>query len=459
MAGYYLPLPGAEIKNALVDFSPINNGLETLRDQKNTNRNALMQQRQLDNADKRLSMDQESHAQSMKTSGLDYSTKLAQRSAGIAQMVMSEKDPARKAQLTERMYAMHPDYKANLQNAGLDPNDHDGVANFVIAQARGYVDPLERQAKELGIQAQRSSIATNDLQRQQLQMKIDQERNFSKMFDGIGQPQQPTSSRTSLPGDGAGRFASPGLTQAAPQPRQGQNAIQAAVAKLSPDKQVAFKLAWQSGERDSAIKMLQNSTEGLGPYKGAKEKADVEEGLRKEYAGIAKPYFEVRDAYARVNQSAQTPSPAGDLALIFNYMKMLDPGSVVREAEFATAARAGSYGDIIQAQVNRIASGERLTDAMRKDFVSQAQGLMSRQEKQYLKTQEQYRGIAKRVGVTPENVMIDFTSPAEETAPPPDQNANPAKGGTVSPRDEAEYRSLPSGTAYIDPEGNTRVKP
>jgi hypothetical protein len=426
MPNYYTPLPGAEIRNALVDFSGINNGLDSLRQAKQDQfRNALMQ-KESTRADQRMTMDQETHGQNMKTAAVNYDKLLADRSAGIAQMALSEKDPTRRAGIMERMYSMHPEYKSNLAKYGLNPEDHAGVANFVIAQARGYQDPLDKRAKEVGIQAQQSSIAMHDLQRQQLQMKIDQERSFNKMFDNIGQPQgQPPSG--AAPTEGAARFAAPALAQQPTQP-QAQNGLQAAYAKLSPEKQAAFKLAWQSGERDKAISMISSATDGLGPYKGAKEVADVEEGMRKEYAQLAKPYFEVRDAYTRINQSAKDPSAAGDLALIFNYMKMLDPGSVVREGEFATAQNAAGIPDRIRNLWNKALNGERLNENQRKDFVGQSRGLMTRQERQYHKIQEQFRGIAKRRQIDPQNVIIDFTAPPED-AVPPNTNATPPPAG------------------------------
>ena len=94
--------------------------------------------------------------------------------------------------------------------------------------------------------------------------------------------------------------------------------------------------------------------------------------LRKEFLTQSKEYQKVRDSYTRVVGSTMDPSPAGDLSLIFNYMKMLDPGSVVRESEFATAAATGSYGQRIQASVQRVLSGERLASKMRADFVGKA---------------------------------------------------------------------------------------
>lgn len=291
--------------------------------------------------------------------------------------------------------------------------------NRKMAEEQLRMMPLEYKAK-LG------QVDFNNLQTQQLRQKMEQDKATNAMFASLvsspnnssphGKPLAP-----SVQQDGPGKFSPSmslvGDSQEAPTPPP-QSTLQSIYAQLSPEKQTAFKLAWQSGQKDEAIGILKASTDGLGPYKGAKEMSDVSEGLRKEYATIAKPYFEVRDAYARVNESAKDPSPAGDLALLFNYMKMLDPGSVVRESEFATAARAGSLPDVIQAQANRVLSGERLTSGMRNDFVNKAHGLMVRQQNQYQKIQTQYSNIAKRMKIDPQNVIIDFTAPPEESAPP-----------------------------------------
>lgn len=146
-------------------------------------------------------------------------------------------------------------------------------------------------------------------------------------------------------------------------------------------------------------------------FKDPKQVADVEEGLRKEFAALAKPYFEMRDAFGRIEQSTKSPSPAGDIALIFNFMKMLDPGSVVREGEFATAQNAAGVPDRIVNVYNRMLKGERLNPNQRQDFVSQSRGLMQRQERQYQGIQKQYSDIAKRTGVNPDNTIVNFSAP------------------------------------------------
>src|SRR3990172_3435846 len=60
---------------------------------------------------------------------------------------------------------------------------------------------------------------------------------------------------------------------------------------------------------------------------GGTSKFDAEQSLRKEFTAQSKVFIDVRDSFARIEASSQNPSAAGDLSLIFNYMKMLDPAS------------------------------------------------------------------------------------------------------------------------------------
>ena len=173
----------------------------------------------------------------------------------------------------------------------------------------------------------------------------------------------------------------------------------------------------QTEEASSRAEVARAKAAGVHAGLEPGDRLKAEEALRKEYANLAKPYFEVRDAYSRVEQAASQPSAAGDLALIFNYMKMLDPGSVVREGEFATAQNAAGVPDRIRNLYNRLLSGERLNPAQREDFVSQARGLFQRQERQYQAIQNQYRDIAERAGLDVRNVIIDYGIPPQPQIP------------------------------------------
>jgi hypothetical protein len=100
---------------------------------------------------------------------------------------------------------------------------------------------------------------------------------------------------------------------------------------------------------------------------------------------------QIASSWSRVQGAFKEPSAAGDLSLIFGYMKMLDPGSTVREGEFANAQNAGGIPDRVQAQYNRIASGERLSEGQRADFFKQAQNVVKGQFERQRDIDEQFR--------------------------------------------------------------------
>jgi len=149
--------------------------------------------------------------------------------------------------------------------------------------------------------------------------------------------------------------------------------------------------------------------------KESKEKPDK---LRKEFIQQSKTFVDVQDAHRRVVSSAEDPSAAGDLALIFNYMKILDPGSVVREGEFATAQNSQGVPERIRAKYNQVMSGERLGEGARRDFVKRAGMMFEKQKQTHVKLRGEYDRIAKNMGIEPSNVIIDYIMPQEKPDPP-----------------------------------------
>ncbi len=144
----------------------------------------------------------------------------------------------------------------------------------------------------------------------------------------------------------------------------------------------------------------------VGDVKMDPEKVfDQETKLRKEFTTQTDDFVKVRDAFSRIDASAKDPSPAGDLALIFNYMKVLDPGSTVREGEFATAQNSAGVPDRLRAQYNQITKGERLAPEQRQDFLTRAGKLYESQLNQYQGLEERYRGLAEMYKLNPEAVV------------------------------------------------------
>jgi len=134
----------------------------------------------------------------------------------------------------------------------------------------------------------------------------------------------------------------------------------------------------------------------------------VEEGLRKEFVKDAGEFVKIRDSFGRIQAASVDPSAAGDLALIFNFMKMLDPGSVVRESEFATAQNAAGVPERIRASYNRVINGEKLGPDQRVDFVDRANKLFTAQNTQHQQRIEVFGQLATNAGVNPENVTINL---------------------------------------------------
>ena len=188
------------------------------------------------------------------------------------------------------------------------------------------------------------------------------------------------------------------------------------------------------------------------------ENFDDEHKLRTEFDGLTKSFRDVDAAYNRIQSSAANPSAAGDLALIFNYMKMLDPGSVVREGEFATAQNAAGVPERIVAQYNRTLNGERLTEGMRADFLGQAGAIHQGQVRQFNTTVDQFRGLASRYGYNPENIARqreDYKDKQNIQPPTASMSDGSAIGQqqpvrVMSPQDARRY---PSGTPIQMPDG------
>lgn len=145
-------------------------------------------------------------------------------------------------------------------------------------------------------------------------------------------------------------------------------------------------------------------------------KASEATKLRQQFIVASKPFSEITQAYDRIQSSAETPSPAGDLSLIYNYMKILDPSSVVRESEFAQAAKTGAYGERVKAYINSILNGQRLTDEIRKDFIFQSDALYKGQEQLHKQREEQFSSLAKNMGLDPKNVVFRISKPSKTSS-------------------------------------------
>jgi hypothetical protein len=164
--------------------------------------------------------------------------------------------------------------------------------------------------------------------------------------------------------------------------------------------------------------LLANQPKAPDPFEARKYFDKSINDMRKEYNSLdeVKAFKPVRAAFLKVKQSAEKPSAAGDLALVFNYMKILDPGSVVRESEFRTAADASAWlqkseaNDVaipapIAKAIRKLKDGTILTDSQRKDFVNIARKAASAQFAPVKDSYLQYRNIVNQMEL-PEGLTL-----------------------------------------------------
>ena len=114
---------------------------------------------------------------------------------------------------------------------------------------------------------------------------------------------------------------------------------------------------------------------------------------------IVKRHQIVSSSYENILNNQETG--AGDMALIFGYMKMLDSDSAVREGEYATAENSGSIPQSVRNYYNRAVSGERLQPEQRQAFIKQAKELYETSRGQVEVVRQGIEQIGKETGVNP----------------------------------------------------------
>jgi hypothetical protein len=81
----------------------------------------------------------------------------------------------------------------------------------------------------------------------------------------------------------------------------------------------------------------------------------------------------VINAHKTLQSIAKNPNAASDIAFVFSYMKMLDPNSVVREGEYATAANAAGVPDRVKNYYNKALTGAFLSPQQRAEMLGTAE--------------------------------------------------------------------------------------
>ena len=164
-----------------------------------------------------------------------------------------------------------------------------------------------------------------------------------------------------------------------------------------------------TAQEDQIIKRLEMADKTAGRTRS------TEEQLRGELTKLSKDFREQSTAYGRIQQSATTPGAASAIALVFGYMKLLDPTSTVREGEQASVRNAVGVPDQVRNLYNKLMSGDSINAKQRNEILAHSERLYEQAEKDYAKTEGLYTGLAERYGASPENVVLDARTTAART--------------------------------------------
>ena len=167
------------------------------------------------------------------------------------------------------------------------------------------------------------------------------------------------------------------------------------------------KLGIESKKAALELEVLKQ-TGGLDPTKTF----DKEEKLRKEYQTRTKVYGELGTTFSNIKSSAEAKTGPGDIALITGFMKMLDPGSVVRETEFATARDTAGLYTRLENSLKKAESGQFLQANQRNEFVNLAKQYLDSAQKKAGEEKKALGVVVKNYKLNPDNVFGPEEKPA-----------------------------------------------
>lgn len=133
--------------------------------------------------------------------------------------------------------------------------------------------------------------------------------------------------------------------------------------------------------------------------------------LADDFQNQSRDYFVIADRFRTITSVANKPSAAGDIALVFGFLKMQDPNSAVLQGEQATAQNAAGVPERLRRLYNNILAGDLLSPEQRKDFFVQAGNIFTASTQEHRRRVELFKERARQFSV-PDFLVIREADPA-----------------------------------------------
>jgi len=258
-----------------------------------------------------------------------------------------------------------------------------GYQSSIDKAKQGQIADMQYQ--QMQAEAEKTRLAIEAAKRQQAQQKQQQlAADRYSMSQQMGGAQGPTvaagqaqtamdpARRAMLEADGLGVAQSDIATKAANATSflEHQRKMEIERLKASGEGRLSAKdvVTLERDANKTVSTALKDSLERINAFKALEATQD----------NPAMATQQIRDGFAvdgvLINPSQVLASGQGaaDLALIFGFMKMLDPTSVVRESEFGMAAQTGGLPGYLKSMLSKVSSGDVLTPTERKKLLGQA---------------------------------------------------------------------------------------
>lgn len=190
--------------------------------------------------------------------------------------------------------------------------------------------------------------------------------------------------------------------------------------ELTPDRQAV---------RSGALTLSQDDLSGLRQYQPEAYKQYMQDLTYSQNSKANKTDFtQANQLYNRYDSTSKeirtleqgnailetfdvnTKNPYDDQALIFSFMKVLDPGSVVREGEFKTAQNNSSILNSVAAGWQNAATGTgMLTKEQRQKILNTMRTLGDQKKQQYGQLVQGYADTGAKLGFNDPSLFLDYT--------------------------------------------------
>ena len=103
--------------------------------------------------------------------------------------------------------------------------------------------------------------------------------------------------------------------------------------------------------------------------------AKARQSINKDFTALTKDTKMIRNTAQDLDKLSKINSGPASIAIVYKFMKSLDPTSVVKSDEFATAENSAGVPEAVSNIYNKLMRGERLSDTQIAEFVSTAKSL------------------------------------------------------------------------------------